>query len=209
MPFIPFEQRVVSPLKLTAWKQYLQRYPDPRLKDFILRGLEHGFRIGVKEGSRLCRAPRNLASAFEQPQVVQSYLDRELSLRKIFFVPPQASSSQLIQISSFGIIPKKHKPNKWRLIVDLSSPRGRSVNDAIPKELCSIAYTSLDDATALIQAAGNGCLLAKVDLQEAYRDVPVHPSDQRFLALQWKGHHLWIVYSRLVYDLHPRFSLPS
>ena len=186
MPFTPFEQWIVSPLKLTAWKQYLQSYPDPRLKDFILRRLEHGFRIEVKEGSRLHRAPRNLTSAFEQPQVVQSYLDRELSLNRIPFVPPQASSCPVIQISSFGVIPKKHKPNKWRLIVDLSSPRGRSVNDAIPKELCSIAYISLDDATALIQAAGNGCLLAKVDLQEAYRAVPVHPSDQRLLAVQWK-----------------------
>ena len=178
---------MVSPLKLTAWMQYLQSYPDPHLKSFILRGLEHGFRIGVKEGFRLHRAPRNLASAFEQPQVVQTYLDRELSLRRVLFVPPQSSSSPLIQISPFGVIPKKQKPNKWRLIVDLSSPRGRSVNDAIPKELCSIAYTSLDDAVALIQAAGSGCLLAKADLQEAYRAVPVHPSDQRLLAVRWKG----------------------
>ena len=116
VPFVPFEQRVVSPLKLTAWKQYLQSHPDPRLKEFILRGLEHGFRIGVKESSRLRRAPRNLASAVKQPQVVQSYLDRELSLGKILFVPPQASSPPLIQISSFGVIPKKHKPNKWQLI---------------------------------------------------------------------------------------------
>ena len=35
-------------------------------------------------------------------------------------------------ISPFGVIPKGHTPGKWRLIVDLSSPKGGSVNDGIP-----------------------------------------------------------------------------
>ena len=36
-----------------------------------------------------------------------------------------------LQISSFGVIPKKGQPGKWRRIVDLSSPWGASVNDGI------------------------------------------------------------------------------
>ena len=31
------------------------------------------------------------------------------------------------------------------------------------------------------------CLLVKPDLKEAYRAVPVHPSDQRLLAVTWSG----------------------
>ena len=36
-----------------------------------------------------------------------------------------------IQVNQFGVILKKHQPDKWRLIVDLSYPEGKSVNDAI------------------------------------------------------------------------------
>ncbi len=38
----------------------------------------------------------------------------------------------------FGVIPKKGKPGKWRLIVNLSAPDGHSVNDSIARELASV-----------------------------------------------------------------------
>ena len=55
------------------------------------------------------------------------------------------------------------------------------------KELSSVTYASLDRAVILAQALGKDCLLAKLDLEEAYRAVPVHPSDQRLLAIRWDG----------------------
>ena len=47
--------------------------------------------------------------------------------------------------SPIGVIPKKSKPNKWRLILDLSSPSGHNVNDGIAKELASLSYVSVDE----------------------------------------------------------------
>ena len=47
-------------------------------------------------------------------------------------------------INRFGVIPTKHQPGKWRLIVDLSHPSGHSVNDGIPKPLCSLTYIAVD-----------------------------------------------------------------
>ena len=47
-------------------------------------------------------------------------------------------------ISPIGAIPKKHKPGKWRLIMDLSSPAGSSINDGISSEWSSISYVSID-----------------------------------------------------------------
>ena len=38
-----------------------------------------------------------------------------------------------VHVSPFGVIPKKNKPNKWGLILDLSAPAGASVNDGIVK----------------------------------------------------------------------------
>ena len=90
-------------------------------------------------------------------------------------------------ISPFGVIPKRNRPGKWRLIVNLSAPEGSSVNDAISTELSSVCYASIDDAVAFIRELGKGCLLAKLDLMEAYRAVPVHPTDQHLLAMKWGG----------------------
>ena len=85
------------------------------------------------------------------------------------------------------MIPKKHKPGKWRLIIDLSAPQGSSVNDGIAKELCSLAYTSVDEVVACVLKLGKGSLLAKMDLKQAYRNVPVHPQDRLLLGMEWQG----------------------
>ena len=65
-------------------------------------------------------------------------------------------------ISRFGVIPKHHKPHKWRLIVDLAD---FSINDGIPKELCSVSYITVDTAINHIVKLGSGGLLAKMDIE--------------------------------------------
>ena len=94
----------------------------------------------------------------------------------------------MVHLSPMGLVPKSHQPNKFRLIVDLSTPAGTSVNDGIPSELCSLKYASLDNAVALIQTLGRGTRLVKMDLKDAYRMVPVHPDDYHLLGVSWKGH---------------------
>jgi len=59
----------------------------------------------------------------------------------------------------------------------LSSPDKHNVNDGIPKELTSLSFISVDDAVAVISRLGRGSLLGKMDIQQAYRNVPVYPSD--------------------------------
>ena len=46
-----------------------------------------------------------------------------------------------VHIHRFGVIPKSHQPGRWRLIVH---PDGKSVNDGISSELCSLQYTRVD-----------------------------------------------------------------
>ena len=85
------------------------------------------------------------------------------------------------------MIPKRSRPNKWRLIVDLSSPDGHSVNDGIGKDLSSLSYVSLEDVVAGIIKLGRGTLLAKMDICQAYRNVPIHPHDRLLPGMQWQG----------------------
>jgi hypothetical protein len=185
---VPHDSSLATPLKLPVWQSSLDAFPDRPLAQYILRGISQGFRIGVNQKMEQKPSRRNLKSAYEHPEVVSAYLQREVDLGRM--LPLQPSPDLVppsIQISPFGVIPKRYKPDKWRLITDLSSPEGNSVNDAISRELCSVCYTSVDTAAELIHTLGKGCLLAKLDLQEAYRAVAVHPSDQGLLAVSWRS----------------------
>jgi len=64
-----------------------------------------------------------------------------------------------IHVSPIGLIPKKNRPGKWRLIVDLSSPTGKNINDGIRTDWSSLSYTSVDHLAALIVTEGRGAYL--------------------------------------------------
>ena len=55
------------------------------------------------------------------------------------------------------------------MITDLSFPSGCSVNDGIDASLSSLAYISVDDIATAAAHLGPGTLLAKVDIESAYR----------------------------------------
>ena len=151
-----------SPLIPQAWEKALASIPDKAFTKFIIRGIAQGFRIGVHEGHAFKPSRQNLKSAYDHPEVVTVYLQSEERLDKLAWLPPALTvTPPVVQISPFGVIPKKYKPKKWRLIVDLSSPKGHSINDAIPRELCSVSYTSIDHAVSMARGLGTGSLLAK------------------------------------------------
>ena len=126
----------------------------------------------------------NLPSVQHQPQLVEAQIRAEVEAGRLLGpLPPHLAP--LVQTSPIGLIPKPHQPGKWRLIVDLSSPAGRSVNDAISTDHCHMHYASVREAAALIRQLGVGTQLAKLDLQNAYRMVPVHPDDHQLLGIRW------------------------
>ena len=78
-----------------------------------------------------------------------------------------------------------------RVIVDLSMPQGASVNSGIPKNSLDGDPFKLrlpNPATLAdkILQYGKGCLLYKVDLSRAYRQLRTDPLDWPFLMLHWE-----------------------
>lgn len=71
--------------------------------------------------------------------------------------------------------------------MDLSSPRGGSVNDGISKEMCSLHYVSVDHVAAKVVSPSEGTLLGKMDTKQAYRNIPVAVADRRLLGMVWKS----------------------
>ena len=60
------------------------------------------------------------------------------------------------------------------------------MNDGISSNLCSLHYASVDDAVDIIKKLGRGTQLVKLDVKDAYRIVPVHPSDCHLLGIRWR-----------------------
>lgn len=163
---------------VVQWKPYLSSHPDRRFASFLERGFSSGFRIGFNRISPLTSTRRNLSSVIDNPVAVDQYIAEEVAAGKLRCIPNQ---NPAIHTSPIGLIPKRNRPGKYRLIVDLSSPSGSSVNDGIDTDLCSLKYASVSQAAEMVARLGKGALMAKLDLRAAYRMIPVHQDDQYLL----------------------------
>lgn len=118
-------------------------------------------------------------------EIVRLKLAKEVKLGRLlgpFSSPPLPN----LRVSPLGVVPKK-APGQFRLIHHLSYPKGDSVNDGIPAQLCSVRYTSLDEAIRLLRVCGVGALMAKADIESAFRLLPVHPKDFCLLGCWFEG----------------------
>ena len=186
-PKIPSEHsQIVSPVDPQFWKQGLADHPDREFASLIVHGLTKGFRIGFNPTlTHLQSAGSNLQLAALHPEVISQYLERELRLGRVAELSDQRPSG--LQVSPLGVVPKKGRPNKWRMIMDLSSPEDHSVNDGIIKESCSFHYTSINEAAVQVLACGPGTLMAKMDVQQAYCNIPVAPKARHLLGLHGRA----------------------
>ena len=70
---------VVSPLNVSQFTLDLAEHPDRQAVNYVLEGLDHGFRLGFQPARRLRAAKRNKPSVFQNPQVIDDYLADEVA----------------------------------------------------------------------------------------------------------------------------------
>ena len=68
------------------------------------------------------------------------------------------------------------------MIHHLSYPEGSSVNDFIPKEISSVQCATMQDAIDFMQHSPTPVYMAKVDVESAFRIIPVSPADRPLLG---------------------------
>ena len=162
-------------------------HPDRAYARYVCDGLRYGFRVGFRHGAPLKSAMANMVSANHHPQIVSEYLHKEIERGRMLGPFPDAGGLPPLHINRFGVIPKGHNTGKFRLITDLSFPSGKSVNDGIDPDLCSMAYTTVEEVAGQAARLGKGALLAKIDIESAYRLIPVHPQDRALQGMMWEG----------------------
>lgn len=58
--------------------------------------------------------------------------------------------------------------------------------------MTTMNYQSIDTAINIFKHVGRWALLAKTDLQTAYKQIPIHPSDVELLGFMVSGSYLII-----------------
>ena len=172
-------------VNILRFKEFLADHPDQGLVDSIVSGFELGFDIGFR-GVLKDTYTKNNRSALNHRQGVTEAINKELA-RGHTAGPFDHPPFPINHISPLGAVPKPD--GSIRLIMDLSQPVGASVNDFIDKEEFPCKYTPFDEATRLVRQVGRGCLLTKVDINHAYRLLPVRPDDWPLLVYQWEGQY--------------------
>lgn len=173
-----------TPLRAEAWKQALAEYPDRASAEFVVNAITEGASINFEgDRSNPVIAP-NLSTALENKQVIEEWLAEELRLGRIFgpFTEPPLEN---MRISPLGVVPKDG--TKFRIINHMSFPRkGNSLNAAIGDMECNLG--SFDEAVKLVSEEGC-CWLVKIDVQSAFRLVPVRREDWHLLGVLWEGRY--------------------
>lgn len=146
-------------------------YTDRQMALLLFGGFNEGFLLPPFQGQG-CVFEKNLKSALDLPEVVREKIFREIQEGRVagpFLYPPFHN----FRISPLGVVPKKEK-DSYRLIHQLSFPKGNSLNDQISEESASVRYSTFEDAL-LIHRLGQGVFLAKADVQSTFRLLPNNP----------------------------------
>ena len=167
--------------------------------NFLIAGYTEGFDPGIRDIPLLVTECKNNRSATTQPAVVKELIHSEVS--KGYLLGPYVRPPfEAYRISPIGIAEGKYSKKK-RLIVDLSAPYDKSgvfsVNELIDKKECSMSYDTIDDAINLILKYGQGAVLNKFDLRDAFKVTPIKQEFWKWFGIKWDNRYYF--YHRLCF----------
>jgi hypothetical protein len=173
---------IVTPINVDVFGSWLDGYPE---QHYIINGFTQGFRV-MFSSAPFSAVHGNHPSARDLPDTLAALVEKERLADRIagpFDSPPL---DQFV-VSPLGLVPKE-EPNTFRLIHDLSFPRdGLSVNQGIDPIDAAVSYETFDVVILLVQTMGQGALIAKSDIEHAFRIIPIHPADRYLFGFACMG----------------------
>ena len=137
------------------------------LLDMIMNGANLTVSAGTAESGE---PSRNHEPARLNPEAVKQLLLKEIRENR-YFGPCAAPPFWNLRTSPLSLEPKPGANPPWRLIHDLTSS---GLNDRMQR--IHVEMDSADEAAiAIAQHGAENCLLAKVDIKAAYRQIRVAP----------------------------------
>ena len=150
--------------------------------------LRFGFPLDFHRQTKFISTEDNHASAFQNPIHVEKYIMDELQYSAI--LGPFDNKPIASHISHLMVRDKQESDNK-RTIMDLSWPKGHSVNDGILKDIYlnteyRLNYPSVDCISASLRSLGPAAIIYKIDIRRAFCQIKVDPAID-LLGLKFKN----------------------
>ena len=174
-----------SGLNIEASRRHLFDYKD----QVLIQYLEYGFPLSISDSESLSGLNiTNHFSAKQHHQAVSSYLVKEKQFGAIMG-PIHEPHCYARHCSP--LLTRSKDIDKRRVILDLSYPKGASLNDQVDRKLFdssafSLRLPTVDDVVKEISRHGDDITLAKIDITRAFRNLRVDPADTMKLGIKWQ-----------------------
>lgn len=200
-------QTPLTPYKAEAWRSLLvstgliSKYPS------IPRGLVQGFDMGFPRIVHTY-SPPNLQSSKDLHEHLMRNINHELEVGRYIGPFKCDELERLIgpfQSSPLSVIPKPGKPGKYRIIQNFSFPYSaldnniQSINSRANPDDFPCTWGTFNTVCQVVQNLPAGSQAAVRDVAEAYRTIPLHPS-------QWPGAVVRLSDESLVVDTNLGFG---
>ena len=166
---------VPSALIITKWRELLHSYPDKKLVDYLEFGWPLDYTAPVPPVPTL----QNHEKDPDKVPHIRKFIQKEVQLGALLGPFSGLPTQPWFQISPMMTRPKKNS-NERRIVVDMSFPRGRSVNAGITKgsyqgSYYSFSLPSVSEIGSALSKEGQGSWLWSTDLSRAYRQLRTCP----------------------------------
>ena len=179
---------IPSDLNILLWEEVLCGFRDYQPIYF----LKYGFPLDMHNSLDFepSTMTTNHSTAIQHPKCIPNYLDVVIS-HKAIMGPYKTPPITDLHCSPMLSRPKGGSTNR-RVIVDLSWPLGKSVNDNVCSNsymgtMFKLKFPTVDDIVDRVKQLNGKCLLYKLDLQRAFRHLKLDPRDINKTGLQFLG----------------------
>ena len=150
--------------------------------------LELGFPLNFDRNCVLNSTEVNHTSAIQNLEHISQFIQEEIDHNAM--LGPFDSKPMHMHVSPL-LVRDKHNSSSKRTIMDLSWPKGASVDDGVKKNVYlgteyELHYPSVDTITNSLQNLGTSAQMYKIDISRAFRHIKVDPADIDLLGLHFQ-----------------------
>ena len=174
----------VDPVKLESLAAAVG-YPDREGLKVVCKDLREGADIGCRGGARGPSVSSNAKSAYDSPEQITDAIAGWV--KSGIAAGPFDPAVRPVGVKVSGIMCRPKPNGSARIILNLSAPAGLSVNDGIDIDEFPAKMSSTAKWLKVLNRAGRGALMLKLDWAEAYKHVRVRPEDRCLQYFSWLG----------------------
>ena len=160
-------------------------FADKAALDTVCKDLSTGAEIGCTGQCRRATRSDNSASSLAAGEQVTDAIAS--GVKKGFIFGPVELSEIPLNAKVNGIMCRPKPDGSVRVILNMSAPKGCSVNDGIDADLFPAKMSSTQKWLAVLNKAGHGCYIMKMDWSDAYKHIPVAQEDIKLQWFTWLG----------------------